>query len=134
MPQLDTLTYFSQFIFLLVSFLYIYYFVITYIIPSTLTARKLRAKFNSQLESSKGLLQVPSELEGQAFIGELALEALTSEAITQLACKSVVSTTVEDLSTMNKTGKHNIQSALMLHYTYALANKKGLIDSELTAA
>jgi hypothetical protein len=134
MPQLDTLTYFSQFIFLLVSFLCIYYFVITYILPNTLTARKLRAKFNSQLESSKGLLQVPSELEGQAFIGEAALESLTAEAYTQLACKNAASSTVEDLNAINKTGKPNIQSALMLHYTYALANKKGLIDSELTAA
>nr|YP_025781.1 ATP synthase F0 subunit 8 [Tupiella akineta]AAQ18740.1 ATP synthase F0 subunit 8 [Tupiella akineta] len=134
MPQLDTLTYFTQFVFLLVSFIYIYYFVITYIIPNTLTARKLRAKFNSQLESSKGLLQVPSELGGEAFIGELALESLTSEAFTQLACKSAASTTVEDLNATNKTGKHNIQSALMLHYTYALANKKGLLNYELTAA
>lgn len=132
MPQLDTLSYFSQFIFLLLSFLSIYYFVITFIIPSTLTADKLRAKFNNHLVSSKGLLPVSCDMEDQILKQDQVLDNLTAQAFTELTFKSIASTTVHDLKSLNKTGKHNIVSALMLHNTHVLANKKNLIDSELT--
>jgi len=47
MPQLDTLTYFSQYIWLVITFVSVYYFVIEFIIPSTASALKLRSKLNS---------------------------------------------------------------------------------------
>nr|YP_010733804.1 ATP synthase F0 subunit 8 [Gayralia brasiliensis]YP_010733833.1 ATP synthase F0 subunit 8 [Monostroma nitidum]WEG93075.1 ATP synthase F0 subunit 8 [Gayralia brasiliensis]WEG93104.1 ATP synthase F0 subunit 8 [Monostroma nitidum] len=132
MPQLDTLTYFSQFFFLLLSFLYIYYFLTTYIIPSTLTADKLRAKFNSNLHSEKALLRTKSAYQ-PACIEEFVLDSLTLEAFTKLACKSAATATVSDLTAINKISKHNLKSALMLNYTNALANKKRLVGSDLTA-
>lgn len=140
MPQLDTLSYFSQFVFLLISFLFIYYFVVTLIIPNTVTAGKLRAKFNSQL-SEHSSLAAGRFSGGPDFAGPQVtpsinssddiLESLTTAALTQLAHKTVASTTVEDLSVLTKTGKQNIQSALLIHYSYVLAKKKQLVDSEL---
>jgi hypothetical protein len=47
MPQLDTLTYFSQYVWLVITFASVYYFVIEFIIPSTASALKLRSKLNS---------------------------------------------------------------------------------------
>lgn len=135
MPQLDTLSYFSQFVFLLFSFLFIYYFVVTFIIPNTVTAGKLRAKFNSQLNDAKSLGSnagsLPALSPNNGGSTPEILESLTTAALAQLANKTLASTTVEDLSVLNKTGKHNLQSALLIHYSYVLAKKKKLIDSEL---
>lgn len=47
MPQLDALTYFSQYIWLIVTFGTTYAFVIHFIIPSLASTLKLRAKLNS---------------------------------------------------------------------------------------
>jgi F0F1-type ATP synthase membrane subunit b/b' len=47
MPQLDTLTYFSQYVWLVITFASVYYFAIEFIIPSTASALKLRSKLNS---------------------------------------------------------------------------------------
>lgn len=47
MPQLDALTYFSQYVMLVITFGAVYYFVILFIIPSTASALKLRSKLNS---------------------------------------------------------------------------------------
>lgn len=47
MPQLDTLTYLTQYVFLLVTFVGTYFFVLSFIIPKTLCAFKIRQKLNS---------------------------------------------------------------------------------------
>ena len=47
MPQLDTLTYFSQFIYLLISFIAVYVFLLNTVIPKIVSAQKLRQKMNS---------------------------------------------------------------------------------------
>ena len=47
MPQLDVLTYFSQFIYLLISFIAVYVFIHITVIPKIVSAQKLRQKVNS---------------------------------------------------------------------------------------
>jgi hypothetical protein len=47
MPQLDALTYFSQFIYLLISFIAVYIFILNTIIPKIVSAQKIRQKVNS---------------------------------------------------------------------------------------
>lgn len=47
MPQLDALTYFSQYIYLYISFVAAYAFVLNNIIPKVVSAQKLRQKLNS---------------------------------------------------------------------------------------
>lgn len=47
MPQLDALTYFSQFIYLLISFIAAYVFILNAVIPKVVSAQKLRQKVNS---------------------------------------------------------------------------------------
>lgn len=47
MPQLDVLTYFSQFIYLLISFIAVYVFIHSAVIPKIVSAQKLRQKVNS---------------------------------------------------------------------------------------
>lgn len=47
MPQLDALTYFSQFVYLLISFAAVYAFALNFIIPKVVAALKLRQKLNS---------------------------------------------------------------------------------------
>jgi len=57
MPQLDTLTYLTQYVFLLITFVGTYFFVLTFIIPNTLSAFKVRHKLNS-LNIEVGLVDV----------------------------------------------------------------------------
>lgn len=128
MPQLDILSYFSQFVFLLFSFLITYYFIITYVIPSTITAAKLRAKFNTHQENSKNTLGISK----QSISDKDYLDRLTSEALAQLAYKSSTSATVDTFFDLNKASHSNIKSALLFHYSYILARKKRLVDIELT--
>ncbi len=47
MPQLDTLTYLTQYIYLLITFVAVYFFVLSFIIPKTLCSLKVRQKLNS---------------------------------------------------------------------------------------
>nr|WVH39719.1 ATP synthase FO subunit 8 [Ulva taeniata] len=47
MPQLDALTYFSQYIYLLVTFSAVYYYVLYFIIPKIVSTFKIRQKLNS---------------------------------------------------------------------------------------
>jgi ABC-type uncharacterized transport system YnjBCD substrate-binding protein len=47
MPQLDALTYFSQYIYLLISFVAVYIFVLNFIMPKVVSTLKLRQKLNS---------------------------------------------------------------------------------------
>ena len=123
MPQLDILSYFSQFVFLLITFITIYYYVITFILPTTLTASKLRAKFNSSTGGSVAF----QNLEKQTGTSELKDNLNTASL--KLSEKSAFTFSAEDLKTLNKAGKENIRSALMLNYTGALTSKKRLISS-----
>ena len=54
MPQLDALTYFSQYIYLLITFSAVYYYVLYFIIPKIVSALKIRQKLNSLTESQAG--------------------------------------------------------------------------------
>ena len=126
MPQLDILSYFSQFVFLLFTFIAIYYFVITFIMPSTIAASKLRAKFNSTTSQSRA-----ANIEELGLISEYLLDGSFNATSLNLAEKSAASFSVEDLKVQNKVDKQSVQSALMFHYTNMLASKKRLIFSEL---
>nr|AOC61531.1 ATP synthase F0 subunit 8 [Gloeotilopsis planctonica] len=128
MPQLDTLSYFTQFIYLLLSFLLTYYFVVCFILPSTLTVNKLRAKFKSHLDKSK---DSPSTLDGNISNSQtLVLDSLTFQAFKSLSQKSMASLAVDEFKKSHKSGQYNIQSALLLHSTNVITNKKRLIEEE----
>lgn len=47
MPQLDTLTYGSQYVYLVISFLAVYVFTVQFIIPLLVAIQKLRQKLNT---------------------------------------------------------------------------------------
>nr|YP_009424205.1 ATP synthase F0 subunit 8 [Ulva flexuosa]AQS79870.1 ATP synthase F0 subunit 8 [Ulva flexuosa]ATP01429.1 ATP synthase FO subunit 8 [Ulva flexuosa] len=47
MPQLDALTYFSQYVYLLITFSAVYYYVLYFIIPKIVSTFKIRQKLNS---------------------------------------------------------------------------------------
>ena len=57
MPQLDALTYFSQYVYLFITFSAVYYYVLYFIIPKIVSTLKIRQKLNSlavsQTESYK---------------------------------------------------------------------------------
>ena len=57
MPQLDALTYFSQFIYLVLSFVGVYGLALQFIIPKVVSAQKLRQKLNSVAELTAKLNQ-----------------------------------------------------------------------------
>lgn len=61
MPQLDALTYFSQFVYLLITFVGCYVFVLVTIIPKVVGLLKLRQKLNT-------IAQVTSKLTTHAKI------------------------------------------------------------------
>nr|WVH39682.1 ATP synthase FO subunit 8 [Ulva dactylifera] len=54
MPQLDALTYFSQYIYLLITFSAVYYYVLYFIIPKIVSTLKIRQKLNSFTVSQAG--------------------------------------------------------------------------------
>ena len=47
MPQLDPLAYFHQYVYLLMTFVAVYFFVLSYIIPKVISTLKIRRKLNS---------------------------------------------------------------------------------------
>nr|YP_009546834.1 ATP synthase FO subunit 8 [Ulva expansa]AYO97756.1 ATP synthase FO subunit 8 [Ulva expansa]AYP41034.1 ATP synthase FO subunit 8 [Ulva expansa] len=47
MPQLDALTYFSQYVYLFITFSAVYYYVLHFIIPKIVSTLKIRQKLNS---------------------------------------------------------------------------------------
>lgn len=71
MPQLDALTYFSQYVYLLITFVSVYVFVLHFIIPKVASTLKLRQKLNSinllttKLQHSPGL-RFQTQTEPQA--------------------------------------------------------------------
>lgn len=131
MPQLDTLSYFPQFIFLLISFLSIYYLVVTFILPNTISAGKLRAKFNSQSEKNSDSFGL-AETSNQSTQLKEKVFTLTLEALMTLARKSASLSTLEELNIANKNDKYTIQPPLMHHYTTVLTNKKRYAVEDLT--
>nr|YP_010021529.1 ATP synthase FO subunit 8 [Ulva sp. A AF-2021]QOL10370.1 ATP synthase FO subunit 8 [Ulva sp. A AF-2021] len=54
MPQLDALTYFSQYVYLLITFSAVYYYVLYFIIPKIVSTLKIRQKLNSLTISQAG--------------------------------------------------------------------------------
>jgi Plant ATP synthase F0 len=55
MPQLDVLTYFTQFVYLLLSFVGAYIFALNFLLPRVLGAIKLRQKLNSISQATSKL-------------------------------------------------------------------------------
>lgn len=131
MPQLDTLSYFTQFVYLLFSFLLTYYFVISFVLPNTLTAAKLRAKFKSHLDSSKDSSSAMIENDKITDSQTQVLDSLTFQAFKSLSQKSAASLAVDDFKKSFQSGKYNIQSAALLHTSNVLNNKKRLIEEIL---
>nr|UCS09825.1 ATP synthase F0 subunit 8 [Percursaria percursa] len=62
MPQLDALTYFSQYVYLLITFGAIYYYVLNFIIPKIVGTFKIRQKLNS-LNRNEAVFSVSQEKE-----------------------------------------------------------------------
>lgn len=59
MPQLDPVTYLTQYVYLLITFVSVYFFVLSFIIPKTLSALKVRQKLNTldtDIETSTDLM------------------------------------------------------------------------------
>jgi hypothetical protein len=75
MPQLDSLTYCAQFVYLLISFIGVYILTLQWIIPSVATTQKLRQKLNtvalldSKLDSR--ISTVECEAKGRGFNSKL---------------------------------------------------------------
>jgi hypothetical protein len=90
MPQLDTLTYFSQYVWLVITFASVYYFVIDLIIPSTASALKLRSKLNS----SK--LFESNTVDAFAESAPDLLNSIDHVESNQMACDSWSCTTIVD--------------------------------------
>lgn len=130
MPQLDILSYFPQFIFLLISFLSTYYFVVTFILPNNVSAGKLRAKFTSQLQDSAAFGS-KAQTSYQTQTQTVTLDSLTLEALKSLAEKSAALATLEELNIANKNNKYTVQPPLIRHYTTVLANKKRQIKDDI---
>lgn len=74
MPQLDALTYLAQYLYFLVTFVTVYFFVLSFIIPKTLCALKVRQKLNSIGASGEGA-EARGGLRPQAGGGSLELAA-----------------------------------------------------------
>jgi Plant ATP synthase F0 len=59
MPQLDALTYFTQYVYLVITFVGVYIFVLNFIMPQVISILKLRQKLNS-LDLLNNKLNQPS--------------------------------------------------------------------------
>lgn len=79
MPQLDALTYFSQYVYLLISFVGTYVLVTTFVIPNLVALLKLRQKLNS-LSSLTGSLMDASTPNTETCQLDDYAERLASES------------------------------------------------------
>ena len=79
MPQLDALTYFSQYVYLLISFVGTYVLVTTFVIPNLVALLKLRQKLNS-LTSLTGSLTGGSVSVAETCAPDDYAERLASES------------------------------------------------------
>ena len=79
MPQLDSLTYFSQYTFLLISFVGTYALVLTFVIPNLVALLKLRQKLNS-LSSLTSSLHDASQSYADRHLDAGLSERLASES------------------------------------------------------
>jgi len=139
MPQLDTLSFFSQYFYLLISFFSIYYYVATFIIPSTLTANKLRAKFNKLISASSSVEDLNLEmynlqsnnLEPKSSTSYLLMLNLTLEALLVLKRKTSSVAAFEIACKLNKNLSYTYKSSLMFHVSKCINYKKMLLIDEL---
>jgi hypothetical protein len=69
MPQLDVLTYFSQFVYLLISFIAVYVFIHSTVIPKIVSAQKLRQKVNSVSRLTAKLNAAPVPISYGLIVG-----------------------------------------------------------------
>ena len=67
MPQLDVLTYFHQYIYLLVTFVAVYLFVLSFIIPTVVSTLKIRRKLNTISLITNKLNQVIALSQSESF-------------------------------------------------------------------
>ena len=108
MPQLDALTYFSQYIYLLITFSAVYYYVLYFIIPKIVSALKIRQKLNSL-----NLNQIFNEKQKKqaAFVSDSAqlLDILSKHCPTFSKKKSKGSEVLlnQPLNTSNATTQYN---------------------------
>nr|YP_010003055.1 ATP synthase FO subunit 8 [Ulva sp. TM637]AZP40084.1 ATP synthase FO subunit 8 [Ulva sp. TM637] len=74
MPQLDALTYFSQYVYLLITFSAVYYYVLYFIIPKIVSTLKIRQKLNSltaQLRQAASYQNGVQQLRGDSDSSQL---------------------------------------------------------------
>lgn len=70
MPQLDLLTYFHQYVYLVITFVAVYLFVLSFIIPKMVSALKIRRKLNSLNQLSSKLnphVHIEQQKTGTSF-------------------------------------------------------------------
>ena len=77
MPQLDALTYFSQYVYLFITFSAVYYYVLYFIIPKIVSTLKIRQKLNSlaisQAENNKnGAQQQSGDLDSIRLVDKFS--------------------------------------------------------------
>jgi len=77
MPQLDALTYFSQYVYLFITFSAVYYYVLYFIIPKIVSTLKIRQKLNSlaisQAENNKnGAQQQSGDLDSTRLVDKFS--------------------------------------------------------------
>lgn len=86
MPQLDVLTYGSQFIYLVISFVAVYILTLRLIIPSLVAIQKLRQKLNT-VASLNSKLNRSAEAFSPVFDDDLyyAYEGLANENLSHYA-------------------------------------------------
>lgn len=87
MPQLDVLTYGSQFIYLVISFVAVYILTLHLIIPSLVAVQKLRQKLNTVVNSLNEKLNHSAEALSPNFDSDLhyAYEDLAKENLSHYA-------------------------------------------------
>lgn len=134
MPQLDILTYFSQYLYLIISFFSIYYFAITFILPSTLTAEKLRAKCNqlaaylaalpTHLKNPQDLAFGSPAIMSPVVSRENYLADLLADAYNQLEQNSLMTTSVSDFQVLTKKMPSNPKECYTTQLTRELGRKK----------
>jgi hypothetical protein len=71
MPQLDALTYLTQYSYLLITFIAVYYFALSIIIPKTVSILKMRHKLNS-LNSAP---PIDVQVSGTTPVNELKVDS-----------------------------------------------------------
>lgn len=125
MPQLDSLTYFSQYVYLLITFVAVYVFVLNFIIPKVASTLKLRQKLNSinlltvKLQHSPGL-RFQTQTDAQAP----ANAALFAQYGDLLAANWKVAASIHESSEQGQQTANWLVSTRALQLSDALKLKK----------